>query len=161
MFPIDKIDIKPPVVPGVLSMAVIGMRDIIPSLNLLPVKKVFCKFDISGDTREPVITNKHPVMGGASNFLEVISLDIDVPTNIDYSPVLTVYAYDASLGFLGNRLLGVCNIPLEKYCAKIIKKLQKASLAFKTSSDPIRTSDVIMKEKALALKKPTPTPAIP
>jgi hypothetical protein len=111
-------------------MAVIGLRDVIPSLNLLPVKKVFCKFDISGDTREPVITNKHPVQGGASNFLEVISLDIDVPTIIDYAPVLTIYAYDASLGFLGNRLVGVCNIPLEKYCAKVLRKLKKASNAF-------------------------------
>ena len=115
-------------------MAVIGLRDVIPSLNLLPVKKVFCKFDISGDTREPVITNKHPVQGGASNFLEVISLDIDVPTIIDYAPVLTIYAYDASLGFLGNRLVGVSNIPLEKYCAKVLRKLKKASNAFTQGS---------------------------
>ena len=65
--------------PGSLSMAIIGIRDIIPSINLFPIKKIFCKFDISGDTRDPIITNKHAVIGGSSNFLEVITLDIDIP----------------------------------------------------------------------------------
>jgi hypothetical protein len=84
----------PKTVPGVLSMAVIGLRDIVPTIDLFPVKKLFCKFDVSGDTKEPVITNKHAVIGGASNFFEVLSLEIDVPLDLTYSPVLTVYAYD-------------------------------------------------------------------
>ena len=104
-------------------MAIIGMRDIIPSLNCLPIKKIFCKFDISGDTKDPVLTNKHAVMGGACNFLEVISLEVEVPTDLNYAPVLTVYAYDSVMGFLGSRLLGVANIPLEKYCRKVLKAL--------------------------------------
>lgn len=102
-------------------MAIIGLRDLIPSINCLPVKKVFCKFDISGDTKEPVITNKHPVLGNSANFLEIISLEIDVPTDLNYAPVLTVYAYDNAMGFLGSRLVGVANIPLEKHCRKILK----------------------------------------
>jgi hypothetical protein len=97
-------------------MAIIGMRDIIPSIDLFPVKKLFCKFDISGDTKDAVITNKHAVIGGSSNFFEVITLEIDVPLNIDFAPVLTVYAYDNLMGFLGNRLVGVTNIPLKKHC---------------------------------------------
>jgi len=124
-------------VPGVLSMAIIGLRDIIPSLDLFPVKKIFCKFDISGDTKEPVITNKHAVSGGSCNVLEVISLEIDVPVDLEYSPVLTVYAYDHIMGILGTRLLGVANIPLEKYCSKVLNKMNKISTAFKIQTEPL------------------------
>lgn len=63
-------------------MAIIGMRDIIPSLDLFPVKKIFCKFDISGDSKEPVTTNKHPVLSNSSNIFEIIALEIDVPLDI-------------------------------------------------------------------------------
>ena len=111
-------------------MALIGIRDIIPSIDLFPVKKIFCKFDISGDTKDPVICNKHAVIGGSCNLCEVITLDIDVPINTDFSPVLTVYCYDNLMGFLGNRLVGVTNIPLEKFCKKLLKKMNKAAGAF-------------------------------
>lgn len=107
------------------------MRDIIPSLDLFPVKKLFCKFDISGDTKDAVITNKHAVIGGASNFFEVITLEIDVPLNIEFSPVLTVYAYDNLMGFLGNRLVGVTNIPLEKHCKYVLKHMNNVVGALK------------------------------
>lgn len=112
-------------------MAIIGLRDIIPSINLFPVKKIFCKFDISGDTKEAVITNKHAVIGGSCNVLEVISLEIDVPVDPDFSPVLTVYAYDHVMGFLGTRLVGVANIPLEKQCKKVLKRLKGVTNALK------------------------------
>lgn len=111
-------------------MALIGLRDIIPSINFFPVKKIFCKFDISGDTKEAVITNKHAVLGGACNIFEVISLEIDVPTNLEYAPVLTVYVYDSVMGFLGTRLLGVANIPLKIYCFEVLKKLNNVASAF-------------------------------
>ena len=117
--------------PGSLSLALIGLRDIVPSIDLFPVKKVFCKFDISGDTKDPVITNKHAVKGGACNIFEVITLDIDVPVNLEFSPVLTVYCYDNLMGFLGSRLVGVTNIPLGKYCKKVIKDMNKVTAAFK------------------------------
>jgi hypothetical protein len=113
--------IKPETIPGVLSMALIGLRDIIPTINLLPIKKIYCKFDISGDTKEPILTNMHPVIGGACNLCEVISLEIDVPLNLDYAPVLTVYVYDNLMGFLGSRLVGVTNIPLEQYVIAALK----------------------------------------
>lgn len=111
-------------------MALIGLRDIIPSINLIPVKKIFVKFDISGDTKEAVVTNKHAVIGGACNILEVISLDIDIPTDLDYAPVLTVYAYDNIMGFMGTRLLGVANISLEPYCKKVLDKVKALTAAF-------------------------------
>jgi hypothetical protein len=133
-------------------MAVIGLRDIIPTINLLPVKKIFCKFDISGDTKEPVLTNKHPVIGGACNLCEVISLEIDVPLNLDYAPVLTVYVYDNLMGFMGSRLVGVTNIPLEKYVIQALemrKKLLKAasfmSIGAPSSPEPKKTLDMGMK----------------
>ena len=43
-------------------MAIMGIRDVVPSLDLFPVKKIFCKFDISGDSKEAIKTNKHAVI---------------------------------------------------------------------------------------------------
>lgn len=85
-------------------------------MNLFPIKKIFCKFDISGDTKEAIITNPHPVIGGSCNIFEILSLDIDVPMNLEYAPVLTVYVYDNLMGFMGTRLIGITNIPLLPYC---------------------------------------------
>jgi hypothetical protein len=121
------VNIRPKVNPGVISIAMIGVRDVLATLNLFPVKKVFCKFDISGDTKEAVITNKHPVIGGSCNLLEILSVDIDVPDNLEYAPVLTVYVYDNFLGIMGSRLLGVTNIPLQSYCEEITKKKYESS----------------------------------
>ena len=89
------VDIRPKSIESKLTMAVIGLRDIIPSLDLFPVNKVFCKFDISGDNKYPIVTNRHAVLGGAANIFEVITIDLDVPIDYEnYSPVLTVFVYD-------------------------------------------------------------------
>jgi hypothetical protein len=80
-------------------LAVIGLRDIVASIDLFPVNKIFCKFDISGDTKHPVKTNKHVVIEGSCNIFEVITIDIDVPLELEYSPVLTVYVYDYIIGW--------------------------------------------------------------
>jgi hypothetical protein len=111
-------------------MAAIGLRDIIPSIDMFPVKKLSLKLDISGDTKEPIITNKHAVIGGSCNLFEVLTIPIDVPLDLMYSPVLTVYVYDHLMGFLGTRLLGITNIPLEEYCKKVQIKLEASAAAF-------------------------------
>jgi len=129
-------------------MAIIGLRDIVPSIDFFPIKKVFCKFDISGDTKEAIVTNKHAVLGGASNMLEVISVEIDVPLDIEYAPVLTVYAYDHVMGFLGTRLVGVANIPLEKYCRKVLESLKVSTSAFK-HEETVHLSKATVKDKML------------
>jgi hypothetical protein len=35
------------------------------------------------------------------------------------------------MGFMGKRLVGVANIPLEKYCKKVLKYYNETSDAFK------------------------------
>jgi hypothetical protein len=50
--------------------------------------------------------------------------------DLQYAPVLTVYAYDNMMGILGTRLLGVANIPLEKWCKKVLKHYNETSNAF-------------------------------
>lgn len=114
------LNIMPQSIPAVLSLASIGLRDVVTSLDMFPVKKIFCKFDISGDSKEPITTNKHPVSGGSSDIFEISTIEVDVPTDLQFSPVLTVYVYDSIMGFLGKRLVGVANIPLEKYCKKVM-----------------------------------------
>jgi len=128
------IKIAPPTLPGVLSMACIGLRDVIPSIDLIPVKKIHLKFDISGDTKDAIITNKHAILGNSANVFEIITIELDVPTDLKYSPVLTVYAYDNVMGFLGQRLLGVANIPLERHCEKILSSLSSVTGFMKSGS---------------------------
>lgn len=111
------------------------MRDIIPSIDLIPVKKLYCKFDISGDTKEAVLTNKHAVKNGACNMFEIITLDIDIPFNIEFSPVLTVYVYDNMMGILGSRLLGITNIPLVSYCEKVLESMNQVKRQFINAGD--------------------------
>lgn len=69
-------------------------------------------------------------MGGSCNLLEIVSVDIDVPENLEYAPVLTVYIYDNYLGILGSRLLGVTNIPLSKYCEQILEKKYESNKSY-------------------------------
>jgi hypothetical protein len=65
-----------------MSMAIIGLRQIVPSVDLFPVNKVFCKFDISGDSKHPIVTNKHAVFNGSADVLEIITIDVEVPTEL-------------------------------------------------------------------------------
>jgi hypothetical protein len=111
-------------------MATIGIRDLIHSINYLPVKKVSMKFDISGDLKDEIITDSHPAKNGNCNIFEITNIPFNVPLDLDYAPVLTVFAYDNLMGFLGQRLVGVANIPLKPYCEKVLKKLEVTAKAF-------------------------------
>ena len=46
--------------------------------------------------------------------------------------MLTVYVYDFVLGFLGKRLLGVANIPLEPYVKRLVTKMYYSTLAIES-----------------------------
>jgi hypothetical protein len=127
LFPLDKINIRPKTVEASLSMAVMGLREVVPSIELFPVNKVYCKFDISGDSRHPVKTNKHAVISGSCNVFEVITIDLEVPTDLQYAPTLTVYVYDNVFGIIGERLVGVANIPLRPYCKRILDQLNSVA----------------------------------
>jgi hypothetical protein len=111
------------------------------------------KFDISGDTKDPIVTNKHAVKGGACNVFEIISLDIDVPVNADYSPVLTVYAYDNLMGIFGQRLVGIANIPLATFCEKVNAKLKISAGMFGGSGGKKKSSAFGTKFKSLKQNK--------
>jgi hypothetical protein len=114
-FPVSSIDIKPKCTEGILTVPIIGIRELIPSINLLAVKKLTIEFDVSGDSNDPVVTDKHSVLGGACNFFDTMAINIDVPLDIRFSPVLTVFVYD-HVPIFGKRLVGLTNIALEKYC---------------------------------------------
>lgn len=120
LFPLEQINIKPKMVDASLSMAIIGLRDVVPSIDLFPVNKIFCKFDISGDAKHPVKTNKHAVIAGSCNVFEIVTIDVDVPIDIQYAPTLTVYVYDTVFGIVGERLVGVANISLKPYCQRVL-----------------------------------------
>lgn len=111
-------------------MACIGLRDVVSSIDLFPLKKVYCSFDISGDTKEAVVTNQYPVQGCAVSILEVVTVNVNIPLDIIYAPVLTVYVYDNKMGFLGDRLVGVVNIPLKRYCKRLLKHFKKITNVF-------------------------------
>jgi hypothetical protein len=112
-------------------MVAIGLRDIVPSIDMFPVNKLFCKFDISGDSKHPIYTGTHAVFGGSCNVFEVITIEVDVPVDLEYSPILTVYVYDNMMGVFGERLVGVANIPLIEYCRKVVEKVDIVSKILK------------------------------
>ena len=48
---------------------------------MIPITKLFMKFDVQGNTPYPIITNKRPLIGGSTsvNFLEVVNFDLFIP----------------------------------------------------------------------------------
>lgn len=108
------ISIVPPSIPSKLNVVCIGIRDLIDAINVVPLKRLSVKFDVSGDSQEAMESNKHAVQYNSCNLVEILTVPIDVPLNPLYSPVLSVYIYDHILGFIGSRLVGICHIPLEK-----------------------------------------------
>lgn len=115
--------IVPPSIPSTLNVVCIGVRDLIDSIDIVPLKRLSLKFDVSGDSQEAMDSNKHPVKYNSCNVLEIISVPIDIPLNPLYSPVCSVYVYDHVLGFIGSRLIGICHIPLDKVVKQCLKEM--------------------------------------
>ena len=57
-----------------------------------------------------------------------MQVEIDIPLNPLYSPVLTIYVYDHVMGFIGRRLLGICNVDLSEI---VTLKLAKDYILYK------------------------------
>jgi hypothetical protein len=105
-------------------MAVIGLRNMIETLDLFPINKVYLKFDINGDMKHPIYTAKHAVRNNSCDFFENITMEMDVPLDIYYSPTLTVYIYDNVFGVFNERLIGCANISLYGHCYDVIEMSQ-------------------------------------
>lgn len=101
-------------------MAVIGLRKVIDTLDLFPINKVYLKFDINGDMKHPIYTSKHAVKNSSCDFFENITMDLDVPLDVYYSPTLTIYIYDNVFGVFNERLIGQANICLYGPCETIV-----------------------------------------
>ena len=117
------ISIIPQTLPCNLNIVWIGWRDIIDSMSFVPIKRLSWTFDISGDSKEPIETNKHLVSFNSWNLSEIISVPVDIPIDPLFSPVLSVYIYDHALGLIGTRLIGMCHIPLNRYVKIALKQM--------------------------------------
>jgi hypothetical protein len=73
------------------------------------------------------------VVEGSANVFEIITIDIDVPSDLQYSPTLTVYVYDniMGIGSIGDRLVGVASIDLYPYCSKVLESLNVVATVLK------------------------------
>lgn len=133
--------IIPPSIPSKLSIVGIGIRDLIDSINIVPLKRLSLKFDVSGDSHEAMESNKHPVRYNSCNIGEILKVDIDLPLNPLFSPVLSVYVYDHVLGILGTRMIGICHIPLCNLAKKTLRALlerKKRMYGDEGYNDPVR-----------------------
>lgn len=133
--------IVPPTIPGTLNVVCIGIRDLLSAINIIPLKRLSVKFDISGDTQEAMESNKHPVQYNSCNIVEILKVPIDIPLNPLYSPVLSVYVYDHILGFIGTRLVGICHIPLDKVVKRSLQSMldhRRSGISDKMVEDTIR-----------------------
>lgn len=52
------------------------------------------------------------------NFFQSIVLEVPVPINPSYAPVLTIFCYDYVLG-LFKRLVGISSIPMRYFVGKL------------------------------------------
>ena len=77
-----------------------GLRDLVPSIDFIPLKKVEMVFDLTGDDERANKTKKVVVRNKSANIFESIVLDVPIPINHLYAPVLTIYCYDHVLGFV-------------------------------------------------------------
>ena len=103
-------------------MVAIGLRNLISSIDLIPLKRISLKFDVQGDSKHASETDKHNVKGPSCNIFEIKTIDVHVPLNLLYSPVLSIYVFDHLFGFLGTRLVGLVNIPLQDLCKLMLDK---------------------------------------
>ena len=66
------VSIVPPTVSCNLNIVCIGLRDLVDSISFIPLKRVTCKFDVSGDTKDAMETNKHSVRYNSCNIGEIV-----------------------------------------------------------------------------------------
>ena len=66
------VSIIPPTVSCNLNIVCIGLRNLVDSISFVPLKRLSCKFDVSGDTKEAMQTNKHLVRYNSCNIGEII-----------------------------------------------------------------------------------------
>jgi len=86
---------------------------------MIPITKLFIKFDVHGNTPYPIITNKRPLKGSAVNFLEILNFDVAVPASVlesdlIFSPTLTIYLYDTIFGGVSDRMIGLATLDLRE-----------------------------------------------
>ena len=81
---------------------------------MIPITKLYIKFDVLGNTPYPIKSSKRPVIGTGVNFLEVLNFDILLPPNeyLIFSPILTIYLYDTVFGGMTERLIGLASFDL-------------------------------------------------
>ena len=79
-----------------LHIFCIGLRDIDLEVGKIQPKKCYSTFDISGDEFEPVKTDPIKIKNGGININKLISLDIDIPHNKHFCPMLDICAWDVS-----------------------------------------------------------------
>ena len=78
-------------------------------------------FDLTGDDERANKTKKVVVRNKSANIFESIVLDVPIPIDHLYAPVLTIYCYDHVLGFV-RRLVGISQLPLKTFVSKLLTK---------------------------------------
>jgi len=100
---------------------------------MIPITKLFMKFDVQGNTPYPIITNKRPLISGSTsvNFLEVVNFDLLIPPeeHLIFSPTLTIYVYDKIFGGVSERVIGLATLDLTEIVTQFHRSvtLNKAS----------------------------------
>jgi hypothetical protein len=79
-----------------LHFFVIGLRDIDAEIGDTIPEKCSVSFDVSGDDNEAMFTDAKPVLNGGLTLNRLISLELDVPNNQNFCPILDVYMWEES-----------------------------------------------------------------
>lgn len=102
-----------------LSFFMIGVREIDEEEIGKKISKISASLDVSGDSSESFKTEEMKVLNSGCNANQYVELNIKVPLNKSFDPVVDVFLWDCSKqepnSFLGYGSLPFKEIPFLKY----------------------------------------------
>jgi C2 domain len=104
-------DITPPTIPAFLEVTTLGLRDL---ESIFGVHKTFIQFELPSGKKFHTIKASVPTPT-SPNFLQVIRVEIDVPIELLYAPMIDIEVRDIMFGGFIKRLIGSASLNLADY----------------------------------------------
>lgn len=103
--------ISPPTVPMTLEVTTLGLRDLTSTLG---VHKTYLEFELPSGQRFKTLPSKLP-SPKSPNFLQVLKIPVDLPTERIFAPKLDVEVRDILFGGLVKRMIGSTSLDLSDF----------------------------------------------
>jgi hypothetical protein len=108
-------DITPATTPYKLEMFCVGIRDLNTNLGFSKPYYLSMQFDVPGDQSSNQKTDKIRLKNNGINLNTQMTINVDVPLNQTFSPLLDTYLYAHSLTSTKANLIGYVSVDLAEY----------------------------------------------